>query len=585
MATDFVRCQYLNTSWLGGAANSYTYTAPGQFAAVGALSRAFVRLGSTGRTAGGPYNATADVANNVFGLTARFTAADQIAINQELSQDTALGFGLEIWEYTGAAGGPNEFIVRAQGEASGDVTGLAGIGDSTRCIPFLTGIRSDLASAAGQEMTGALTLDPDGTTLRWHRGGAGAGTTTYSYAIVEFTGRAWDVASVLATGLGGTSGSIAVPDVGDWARAFIEPQWAAEDDPANGRLFARVRPGASTAAVDWQTGIAVSGAALAVHIARHPLIAVGHGTFSKASPSPGNWYGPTVPTMALARTGLIATIANDDPAASYVSASKQCRFRNDSELRFWGSQGNGTLEVAYQIIDFGQETTPALAAAPAAAAAMGESVPPSVTVATGGALAIPAAARAWGRRAGGSGQLVAAPIAVPAAAVAWGRGALPLVELVTLAVASAAEELAAEHVASAWLVLVTLEHPDLEAPLRFSSDAVDTVSQGHTFSPMPFRITLPDDVEARAPRAQLQVDNTSQEVIAALRGLVEPLAVTLQIVRSSAPDVVEREWQGLEWRASSYDVAAVSGALGVDDMASEEFPFETFDTRFPGLFP
>jgi hypothetical protein len=278
-------------------------------------------------------------------------------------------------------------------------------------------------------------------------------------------------------------------------------------------------------------------------------------------------------------------MANDDPTASYVSASKQCRFRTDSELRFWGSQGNGTLEVAYQIIDFGQETAPGIVAIPGAAAAIGRSASPSVAVAGGGALSIPAAARAWGRRTGGAGQLLGVPLAVPAAAVAWGRSAPPLVELVTLAVATAAEELAAEHVDSAWLVLVTLEHPDLEAPLRFSSDAVDTVSQGFIFSALPFAVVLPDDVEARAPQAQLRIDNTSQEIIAALRGLAEPLAVTLQIVRSGEPDLVEREWRGLEWRASSYDLAFVSGGLSVEDMASEEFPYETFDGRFAGLWP
>ena len=181
--------------------------------------------------------------------------------------------------------------------------------------------------------------------------------------------------------------------------------------------------------------------------------------------------------------------------------------------------------------------------------------------------------------------ITGAPLATPAPAVAWGAVGLPLVEIATVALATAATELAAEHCASAWLVLVTLDHPDLDAPLRFTSDAVQTVSQGYVFAPMAFAITLPDDVEARAPRAQLRVDNTSQEIIAALRGLVDPLAVTLQIVRAGDPDVIEREWPGLEWRASSYDLAFVSGGLGVEDMAAEEFPYETFDGRFAGLWP
>ena len=118
-----------------------------------------------------------------------------------------------------------------------------------------------------------------------------------------------------------------------------------------------------------------------------------------------------------------------------------------------------------------------------------------------------------------------------------------------------------------------------------SSDGVDTISNGQTFQPFPFEITLPDDVEGRAPQAQLRIDNTSQEIIAILRGLTTPPSVTMQIVRSATPNVVEREWIGLEWRASTIDVGFITGRLTVDDMATEEFPYITFDGRFRALWP
>ena len=138
---------------------------------------------------------------------------------------------------------------------------------------------------------------------------------------------------------------------------------------------------------------------------------------------------------------------------------------------------------------------------------------------------------------------------------------------------------------TAWLVLLTLEHPELDAPIRVTSDAVATTSNGHTFQPFPFEVTLPDDVEGRAPQAQLRIDNTSQEIIALLRGLTTPPSLTIQIVRSATPDVVEREWSGLEWRSSQYDIGAITGTLTIEDMALEEFPYITFDGRFKGLWP
>jgi len=150
---------------------------------------------------------------------------------------------------------------------------------------------------------------------------------------------------------------------------------------------------------------------------------------------------------------------------------------------------------------------------------------------------------------------------------------------------AAVRELAAQETGTAWLVLLTLDHPDLDRPIRVTSDGVATTSNGEVFEAFPFEVTLPDDVEGRAPQARLRIDNTSQEIIALLRGLVTPPSLTIQIVRSTNPDVVEREWAGLEWRASSWDIGAITGTLAVDDLATEEFPYVTFDGRFKGLWP
>lgn len=146
-------------------------------------------------------------------------------------------------------------------------------------------------------------------------------------------------------------------------------------------------------------------------------------------------------------------------------------------------------------------------------------------------------------------------------------------------------EVSAQETGTAWLVLLTIDHDDLPNPIRVTSDGVATVSNGNTFSPYPFLVTLPDDTEGRAPQAQLQIDNTTQEIIAALRALVSPPSLMIQIVRASAPNVVEREWVGLQWRASSYDIGMITGTLGIEDLAMEEFPYYTFDGRWPGLWP
>lgn len=150
---------------------------------------------------------------------------------------------------------------------------------------------------------------------------------------------------------------------------------------------------------------------------------------------------------------------------------------------------------------------------------------------------------------------------------------------------TAARELAQQDCATAWLVLLEISHPALPAPLRLSSDAVATLSGGARYEPFPFEVVLPDDSEGRAPRAQIRIDNTSQEIVALLRGLTTPASLTIRIVRSADPNVAEREWAGLEWRTSAFDVSFITGTLSVDDLAAEEFPFVTFDGRFQALWP
>lgn len=176
--------------------------------------------------------------------------------------------------------------------------------------------------------------------------------------------------------------------------------------------------------------------------------------------------------------------------------------------------------------------------------------------------------------------------------------AVPFVSLVTFldavvnppltsptAAVSATQEMSAASTDTAWLVLLTLSHEEMASEIRVTSDGVPTLSRGYNYSPFPFDIILPDDVEGQPPQAQLRIDNTTQEIIAELRNLTTPPLLTVEIVRSISPDIVEYGWVGLRWTASSYDKNVITGTLTVDDLAKEEFPYMTFDSRWRGLWP
>ena len=68
---------------------------------------------------------------------------------------------------------------------------------------------------------------------------------------------------------------------------------------------------------------------------------------------------------------------------------------------------------------------------------------------------------------------------------------------------------AATALSPSTLLVSALEitHPDVPAPVRAVNDTVERVIEGHTYPAVRFEPRLTDDVEGRAPRAELAIDN------------------------------------------------------------------------------
>ena len=107
----------------------------------------------------------------------------------------------EIWEYTGARGGDNEFIVRGQG-VSNELTSLdtyvdmtvSGVSTVNDCVVFLTGVRNSSSSVLDYFAHTFHAYLLNQTTVRIERQAVGV-SVWGSYAVVEFTGANWTVQS------------------------------------------------------------------------------------------------------------------------------------------------------------------------------------------------------------------------------------------------------------------------------------------------------------------------------------------------------------------------------------------------------
>ena len=143
----------------------------------------------------------------------------------------------------------------------------------------------------------------------------------------------------------------------------------------------------------------------------------------------------------------------------------------------------------------------------------------------------------------------------------------------------------AQETGEAYLVLLTVSHADLAAPIRASSDGVDTISRGETFTAFPFDITLPEDSETGPPRAQITIDNVSREIVTAVRLISSPADILIEIVLGSAPDTVEVSFEGFEVRNVGWTALTVTADLTVESWIGEPYPHQRFTPAgFPGLF-
>lgn len=139
-----------------------------------------------------------------------------------------------------------------------------------------------------------------------------------------------------------------------------------------------------------------------------------------------------------------------------------------------------------------------------------------------------------------------------------------------------------------FLILLTIAHPTLPQPLRVTSDGRDTVSRGERFQRFPFEITMPESTDAAPPTVALRICNVDRRITEAVRVAVgegTPIAVRMEVVLASSPDVVECGPFDFKLREVTYDAIVVEGSLRMEDLLNDRFPVLEFTpASHPGLF-
>lgn len=152
----------------------------------------------------------------------------------------------------------------------------------------------------------------------------------------------------------------------------------------------------------------------------------------------------------------------------------------------------------------------------------------------------------------------------------------------------------AQQTGEAWILLVTINSPNLAQPIRVASDPYEVlpiagvrgvVSRGDEYIYLPFSISLPAQDDTGIARAKISIDNVGRDVVLAVRQSQSKISIAIEVVLASALDTVEMSLSDFTLDGISYDALTIEGEISVEYYDLEPYPARRFTpSDFPGIF-
>jgi hypothetical protein len=150
---------------------------------------------------------------------------------------------------------------------------------------------------------------------------------------------------------------------------------------------------------------------------------------------------------------------------------------------------------------------------------------------------------------------------------------------------AAANALTGSETTEVFLILLTIDHDDLVAPIRVVNDNANITSRSNLYVAFPFDIILPADSAENLSRISLKIDNIDRQIVDAIRSITTPPTVTIEVILASSPDTLEAGPFDMTMEHAEYDANFVICQLAFEDVLNEPFPGGRFlPSGFEGLF-
>lgn len=155
--------------------------------------------------------------------------------------------------------------------------------------------------------------------------------------------------------------------------------------------------------------------------------------------------------------------------------------------------------------------------------------------------------------------------------------------------------------AELYVVLFEITHPDLEAPIRLSTDNTERLSseplyygtrsnwRGANPVSQPFlwviaSALVPSDFEDAPAAATLVLETLDHTMVDLVRSFTSPATVHMAVVLASSPTAIEAEWSDLLIVSADVTAGEITLSISRDEVEMEYYPMGRMSRdRFPGL--
>lgn len=336
---------------------------------VGDINSAFFRNTTMRRGSAGPVGSTSNAGPDDVSVGPRLTNTNTLTVAKSNSVNQKL-IG-EVWRYSGAAAGVDEFVVRGRfqvsvNSSSSNSVAVPGIVNRNKCIPFITGVVSNETSQNTFDRFMCHAHIDASDNLVITRNNSESTTLTAYVTVVEFVGSNWNVLHCEATFstqnaqiTEDSTGSGAAGSVGDWSNALIADfniSGSVSNNVALEDTTFTLEPGStpSTIAILKDTTAASDGTIMA-HILTNPNMVIARETTSKTISNNNSYVTETFPNITLSNVNEACvewSVFTDGTGTAYARGGLGAYLQNASTLRSWVHRSGNTGTYRYGVADF-----------------------------------------------------------------------------------------------------------------------------------------------------------------------------------------------------------------------------------------